>query len=561
MMTYLCKYTPLELMISFGSAFHMPNNDVHDFSKTETVIHSSVCAHARMLLMSLTENDNSDESQELILTNCCDSIRRVYDVTDDLHFSFRHMLDLPHKTTGYAVDMYAKELSLLIERYQKITGHSFDRTLLLDAWKKNAESWQELLHEERDFIAVIGARTSDELFQKIRSSIDCEIVNLTCGGLRSLPLPPDNAAQLSDQELLHAYADALLRQIPCTRMEDAGGRSRLLQIKGLRGIVYHSVRFCDYYSFEYAELRRTSDLPMLKIESDYTSQSEGQLVTRIAAFNESLVRTASFQHAGPSQEHGGIYVGIDSGSTTTNLCAVDDSGQMVASAIIRTGAKAGKSAERGLEELKRQLGADAANIRRIIATGYGREFISFADAAKTEISCHAKGAHTANSSAATIIDIGGQDSKVICLDEDGNVINFIMNDKCAAGTGRFLEMMAHTLEISLDEMSGLGLKWKHDLNITSTCTVFAESEVVSLIAENSETGDIIHALNKSVAQKTMSMVKRAHGKEPYMMTGGVARNRGVVGELQHRLGSSLFIMEEPDLIGAYGAALFALESR
>lgn len=148
---------------------------------------------------------------------------------------------------------------------------------------------------------------------------------------------------------------------------------------------------------------------------------------------------------------------------------------------------------------------------------------------------------------------------MICLDGDGGVANFIMNDKCAAGTGRFLEMMARTLELDMEQMSQRGLAWKKDLTISSMCTVFAESEVISLIADNHTDSDIIHGLNKSIAVKTASMVSRAKGVGPYMMTGGVARNRGVVQELEKRLGEKLFIADDPDLCGALGAALYALE--
>ena len=159
----------------------------------------------------------------------------------------------------------------------------------------------------------------------------------------------------------------------------------------------------------------------------------------------------------------------------------------------------------------------------------------------------------------TIIDIGGQDSKVIRLDEKGNVKNFVMNDKCAAGTGRFLEMMARTLGLSLEEMSKAGLNWHKKVTISSMCTVFAESEVVSLIAQNQAVADIVHGLNDSVAAKTASLVSRLGLEEACMMTGGVAKNQGVVQALEERLGVPLYVKEEAQLCGALGAALFALE--
>lgn len=158
-----------------------------------------------------------------------------------------------------------------------------------------------------------------------------------------------------------------------------------------------------------------------------------------------------------------------------------------------------------------------------------------------------------------MVDIGGQDSKVIRLDENGAVVNFVMNDKCPAGTGRFLEMMARTLEMSLEEMSRTGLEYREDITISSMCTVFAESEVVSLIAQNKATDDIVHGLNKAVAVKTAALVKRVGGQEAYMMTGGVARNQGVVKALEEKLEASLTISDKAQLCGALGAALFATE--
>ncbi|MGN0708800.1 MAG: acyl-CoA dehydratase activase, partial [Anaerovoracaceae bacterium] len=145
------------------------------------------------------------------------------------------------------------------------------------------------------------------------------------------------------------------------------------------------------------------------------------------------------------------------------------------------------------------------------------------------------------------------------VDENGHVVNFIMNDKCAAGMGRFLDMMARTLHMSLDELSSKGLDWHDDITISSMCTVFAESEVVSLVADNTAPQDIIHGLNKAVAGKTYSLVHRLGGEPKYIMTGGVAQNRGVVSALEEKLGESVFVPEEAQLCGAIGAALIALD--
>ncbi len=597
MLTYLCKYTPVELMAGFGAQLDSPNEEVPDFSYSDTMIHSSVCGHAKMLITemktrrkpsqtSITPSDSGDTEgaagtaakknechicdptrSELILTNCCDSIRRVYDTVEDGDFDFADMLDLPHRNTGHAVEQYAAELRRLTDTYAKSTGRAFSREAFLAAWRKNADTWVKFFGDNSEpFLLLLGARTGDLLSVKLRDGLSYPVLDLTCGGVRSVPKPPKDADTLTMPALLSAYAEALLSQIPCMRMEDIRDRAALLRQKGLIGIVYHSIRFCDYYPFEYAEIRRSTDLPILKLESDYTDQSAGQLSTRITAFDESLKEmrheNANTKEPGKETEMPAnpLFVGIDSGSTTTNIAAVDRDGKLVESHIVRTGAKASSAAERALADLKKKLGSRAADIACITATGYGREFISFADQTKTEISCHARGAHAEAPETRTIIDIGGQDSKVICLDEDGNIVNFIMNDKCAAGTGRFLEMMATTLEMSLDQMAKTGLSWKKNLTISSTCTVFAESEVVSLIAESNDTGDIVHALNKSVAGKTAAMVRRSRGEGPYMMTGGVARNPGVAQEIERHLDAKLFITPHPDLTGAIGAALYARDA-
>ncbi|GAA0182199.1 hypothetical protein SH2C18_46190 [Clostridium sediminicola] len=164
-----------------------------------------------------------------------------------------------------------------------------------------------------------------------------------------------------------------------------------------------------------------------------------------------------------------------------------------------------------------------------------------------------------NSNIRTIIDIGGQDSKVIRIDDTGNVVNFVMNDKCAAGTGCFLEMMARTLGLNLDEMSKKGLTYNEDITISSMCTVFAESEVVSLVAQNKNIDDIVHGLNKSVASKTAALVSRLGLNDDFIITGGVAKNKGVVKSLEEKLGIELFVSDSAQLCGALGAALLALE--
>ena len=255
----------------------------------------------------------------------------------------------------------------------------------------------------------------------------------------------------------------------------------------------------------------------------------------------------------------GYYAGIDSGSTSTDVVILDQNREIVTGIILPTGAGAAIGAERALEEALSDAGLHRDDLDAIVTTGYGRTAIEDGDKSITEITCHARGTHYLDPNVRTVVDIGGQDSKVIRLDETGAVINFVMNDKCAAGTGRFLEMMAKTMEMDLDEMSVTGLNYKEDITISSMCTVFAESEVVSLIAQNKASDDIVHGLNKAVAAKTAALVKRVGGEETYMMTGGISKNKGLVKTLEEKLGTALVISDRAQLCGALGAALFAAD--
>lgn len=251
-------------------------------------------------------------------------------------------------------------------------------------------------------------------------------------------------------------------------------------------------------------------------------------------------------------------LGVDIGSTASKGIILDESGKVVSSSIIFSGTGT-SGPSRMLNQLFSNVGLTRDEMDAVVVTGYGRNSFDGADKQISELSCHSRGVHHLLPNARTIIDIGGQDVKTLKLDQAGRLANFVMNDKCAAGTGRFLEMMAKTMEMSLDELSQVGLSYQEDITISSMCTVFAESEVVSLIAQNKHTDDIVHGLNKAVAAKTASLVKRVGGEEAYMMTGGVAQNQGLVKTLEERLGTSLVISPKSQLCGALGAALFAAD--
>lgn len=550
MIGYSCKYAPLELIAAYGGKALMLDAETKDFSRAETLTHANVCCHAKALLTQALD------ISELVLTDCCDATRRTYDVLEsEGRQRFLFQFDLPHDDAACARQRMTHELLRFAKAYGAYTGAAFSKAKFLAACRDNSHA---LLPNE-PFIAVLGARVSPQLLGLIRCAFSIPVENLTCSGLRTLEEPPKEAADFSFEELMDWYAGALLRQTPCMRMTDIAARRTLYESEHIRGIVYNTVKFCDYYGFEYAELKAKSRIPLLKIESDYTVTAPGQLTTRLEAFRESLDLTAKPSRTPepkPMNKH--LFAGIDSGSTTTNMVVLDANETLLAFSIVRTGPRAQMGAQAALEDVCKQLNIKKEDFAAIVATGYGRNNIPFATDTRTEITCHARGAHFLNPAVRTIIDIGGQDSKIINLDETGHVTGFMMNDKCAAGTGRFLEMMARTLELDMAEMSRRGLTWDKELTISSMCTVFAESEVISLIADNHTDSDIIHGLNKSIAGKTAAMAARAKGQPPYMMTGGVARNRGVVQALEEKLGAKLLISENPDLCGALGAALFAL---
>ena len=544
---YICKYTPVELLAAFGGTCAILNHMPENFDLSDQVSHPNLCGFGKALLETCLEGN----VRELVLVNCCDTIRSAYDVLLEYgELDFLFLLDMLHADGECSRERTKRELLRLAKAYGAYKGTEFD-------FSKFQAAFQPVKRPDGPYLSVLGGRVGEELFSMMEETMPLPVRNDTCVHNRSVP-PPEGEADFD--ALMDWYAGALLGQMPCMRMTDITGRKQLVNAPHLRGVIYHTVKFCDYYGFEYSELRRQLTVPLLKLESDYTIQSSGQLRTRLEAFAESIAPERTIQKGGTKPMKGkGLYAGIDSGSTSTDVVILNQDREIVAQAILPTGAGAAAGADRALDEALGKAGLTREDISATVTTGYGRGAIQLGDQSITEITCHAKGAFFLAPSVRTIIDIGGQDSKVIRVDEAGNVVNFVMNDKCAAGTGRFLELMARTLELSLDEMSTAGLDWKEDVTISSMCTVFAESEVVSLIAQNKTPADIIHGLNRSVASKTVSLCRRVGGEEAYMMTGGVSKNRGVAAEIEKLLGVKLHISEKAQLNGALGAALFALE--
>jgi len=248
--------------------------------------------------------------------------------------------------------------------------------------------------------------------------------------------------------------------------------------------------------------------------------------------------------------------GIDIGSISTKAAVLED-GAILGTKVGFTGYNAGAAGRKMFDELLDSLGIEESSISRIVSTGYGRNSVDFANKSMTEIICHGAGAYFLNRQVRTVVDVGGQDSKALILDASGRVTDFVMNDKCAAGTGRFLEVMARALEVNLDEFGELSLHSEKPSKISSICTVFAESEVISLISKGEPRENIIAGIHDSVASRVYAMAQRLAVKSPLMMSGGVAKNIGVVRALEKRFGSPIEVTGYAQVNGAIGAAVLA----
>ena len=565
MIGYMCKYAPIEILEACGAETALITPHVNEFPLAETLLHNNVCSFTKAVLEEFEKGDYGG----LLLTSCCDSVRRLYDVLHErFPDRFIYCVDLPRKVNDFTVSLYEQEIKNLMEAYSDFSGQAFDPDLLYELCRRKREAaridglaLKSRQKETGPVLALAGARCNNSIRNLLADHGVTLAYDLTCTAT-------DRSYRLGKDAPLSSYSFSLLNQVPCLRMVKATGRERILDLIAdhADGLIYHTVQFCDIYSYEYVKIRDTRNIPILKLETDSTESSGGQVLTRIEAFLESISKGQAGSAAdrkkkiSTTQRGSNMYVlGIDSGSTSTNAVLLNQEKQIVAWRVLRTGAKSANSADRILEDIIESAGIVREDIKNILSTGYGRVSIPYADRSVTEISCHAKGAHFLHPSTRTILDIGGQDSKAIRITENGDVADFVMNDKCAAGTGRFLEMMARTLEIDIESLGPLSLKWKEPIKISSMCSVFAESEVISLIAQNKETADIAHGIHEAIVSRAVSLMKRTGLSADYMMTGGVAKNPGVVEELKSQLNAPVFVYEEPEIVGALGAALFALE--
>jgi|GEM_PF-15908 len=586
---YTCKYAPVEMLAGFGLDSDVVKKTPNLFDDAEALVGPRMCGFSKALIQTVMDGNIS----HLLLSDCCNAMQRSYDAINALgDCDTLDMLEVPHCGDECTRERFAKDLKTYAHTLEERTG----RTLDLEKCK---QACTQMKRPTTPYIGLIGVRTPVWLFDLAREALPLPLVDLTCAGLRDINTEVIDFS--GEDAFFTTYANALLDQTPCARMANDRDRAHLFDDPHLKAVVYHTARFCDFYDIECAERQTIGGVPILHIEEDFTHQSEGQMRTRIEAFAEQLrglgigsdemrgilkedetanssAQTAGQSPAGSSanssssaassngkftkneaaDRNSDLVAGIDSGSTSTDVIIMDADANIVASAILPTQGSATKSAEASLNEALQAAYIPRDRVKKVIATGYGRDAIS-SQGNITEITCHAKGAHYLDPNVRLVIDIGGQDSKAIALDGNGAVKEFAMNDKCAAGTGRFLEMMATTLGIPLSEMAELGDKGAQTTTITSTCSVFAESEVVSLVAQDVPVADIVSAIDRSVAKRVCGLARRVGISDTVMMTGGVTKNTSVVHAIEHTLGRHVETDPKAQLCGAIGAALSALD--
>ena len=361
MMYYTCKYTPLEILAGFD--VETQRLDPHP----DTVDCANGCAHPNLCGFgkAIIETIHTQNIKEVILTDCCDVMRRIYDVLltfEDLDFVY--FLSLPHKGGKLEVDLYEQRIKDFIQAYQAYSHKTFDINKAIQAYLAQPEQPER----EDPYIRLTGAHGGSLLLEKIKDTFPTvQVIDDTCSGNRYVEKEEVNA-----ENFLHVYANHILNQRkPCMRMLHTKDRNK---DEHPVGTIYHTMKFCDYYGFEYMNMKEDVNMPLLKIETDATPQSSGQLKTRLDAFAETLgVKKQQTRKVNTDQP---IYIaGIDSGSTSTDAIIIDENANIIGRSIVATGIGATQSADKALQIALEDAHLSKDQLTNVVTTGYGRENI------------------------------------------------------------------------------------------------------------------------------------------------------------------------------------------
>lgn len=619
---YTCSYIPLEIIHAAGYLPVRIVGETDQCRQDETDLSRNICPYVHAVLQSYREK--KDQLSGLIVADSCDAMKKLHDVAGlesaeggctAPQQGQVYILSVPRTSGEASARYFARQLEELYTNLSEQNGIEPSAGRLESAIKLYSGIY-ELLESVREadifpsytdyfsFRQRVLRQAPEESLRKLDElaasknpgavlpGVDTEAGEKIPVLLTGSPLPGESVLRTIEEAGLEIVlndscldrrwglrGDAgggaevsegpfrvlsrlYLNKMPCARMfqrQEELARLEELYPDTVQGIIHFRMPFCDLYGFDLVHLiDRMGKERVLSIEADGSPQSEGQVKTRVSAFAEMLRQRSGNMKFTSSA--GKYYCGIDIGSTTVDGVILSSSGEILAQKIIKTGPGADKTTKILLDDLLAEISASRKDVAFVMATGYGRDGLKFADGTVTEISCHARGTRHLIPGIRFVVDVGGQDSKVIKIDESGKVRDFQMNDKCAAGTGRFLEVMARALEIDIGEMSRLAEKRAEPVPISSVCTVFAESEVISLLGKGHKSEAIVKGLYHSITNRLDGMVRRVGLVTPAAVTGGGALNAGLVRELEKRIGVKLQIPKVPQIVGAVGAALFGMEA-
>lgn len=531
MIGVVCKYAPIEVLMGLDEVERL---EVEPVPGCSSCLHPDTCSFIRGLHKVIQKK----HIKKLVLTDCCDATRNLYEVLrDSQKMEFLYLLPLPHTSTERDIAYFARTIEKLKDAYCAQYGVTWD-------FEKVQQSFESTRIVQKDgYIRLTGAHSTPFLRHKIQEVFrDYTLMDETCEGTRYVEKVEDTG------HFFVNYAEALLMQVqPCMRMYWHSPRFPLHGKPA--ATIFHTIRFCEYYGIV-LEQEQENALPLVAIESEVGNEADGQIETRLEALKEEI----DMRDLRKADRNIRYSLGIDCGSTTCEAVLMNAEKDILYKKRIRTGNSSESTIQTIYRNVLKESGIPEKEIGAIVVSGYGRKHTSLSTKEVTEITCHALGAHYLQKGIHTIIDIGGQDAKVICVKE-GQVERFTMNDKCAAGTGRFLEVQAQALGIPIEQLGKIGLRSKKEVAITSTCSVFAESEVISLKAANVPAEDIVKGICRSVSLRIANMVNSVQGTGNFMLTGGVAYNQCVRECLEDVLQQKVYVHEEAQYCGAIGAAL------